>query len=67
MNMQENKVFINRRKAEQRRTDPDPCAKLPMDLYHRKRRKALDRRTCDRTLEEDYAVFSGLEESIIRH
>lgn len=66
--MTEKKVFINRRKSKKRRTDPDPCAALPLDLYHRKRRKSVDRRASNRTLAEDYVAFLGeQEETIHRH
>lgn len=65
--MKENKIFINRRRTNKRRTDPDPCEKLPMDLYHRRRRKSLDRRTVDRTLVEDYTAFSCHEECDVKH
>ena len=51
------KVFINRRrKGSERRAEEDPCKDLEIDIYHRKRRKALERRK-DRTLDEDYYAF----------
>lgn len=49
-------MFINRRKGNDRRYDIDPCQDMPIDLYHRKRRKSSDRRT-ERTLVEDYHAF----------
>ena len=49
-------VFINRRKGLDRRYDSDPCQGMPVDLYHRKRRKNTDRRQ-GRTLVEDYYAF----------
>lgn len=49
-------IFINRRKGDDRRYDIDPCQAMPIDLYHRKRRKSSDRRT-GRTLVEDYYAF----------
>lgn len=51
------RVFIDRRRR-QRRTEDDPCNDLPMDLYHRKRRKSRERRK-QRTLLEDYYAFTG--------
>lgn len=51
------KVFINRRrKGNERREEDDPCKELSIDIYHRKRRKALERRK-ERTLDEDYYAF----------
>ena len=52
------RIFINRRRR-QRRQDKDPCSDLPMDLYHRKRRKSVERRQ-PRTLAEDYHAFMGI-------
>jgi hypothetical protein len=52
-----NKIFINRRKGDERREDDDPCKDLDVDLYHRKRRKKIERRE-DRSLEEDYYAFT---------
>lgn len=49
--------FINRRKGNDRRLDQDPCRNLPVDLYHRKRRKAKERRDCSRSLVEDYYAY----------
>lgn len=49
--------FINRRKGNDRRLDQDPCRNLPVDLYHRKRRKAKERRDVSRSLAEDYYAF----------
>lgn len=50
-------LFVNRRKGYDRREDRDPCRNLPIDLYHRKRRKAKERRDTNRTLAEDYSAF----------
>jgi hypothetical protein len=51
------KIFINRRrKGGERREDADPCKEMPIDIYHRKRRKAAERRKL-RTLDEDYYAF----------
>ena len=51
------KIFINRRKKSgERREIEDPCKDLSIDVYHRKRRKNVDRRK-DRTLDEDYYAF----------
>ncbi len=55
--MSEHKFFINRRKGVDRRLDRDPCKNLPMDLYHRKRRKSTERRSQDRSLADDYLAF----------
>ncbi len=52
-----NAVFINRRCGADRRQESDPCAELPLDLYHRKRRKSRDRRTPGRSLEQDYYAY----------
>ena len=56
------KIFINRRKGNDRREDLDPCKDLNVDLYHRKRRKRTDRRS-DRTLDEDYYAFQSSQEN----
>jgi hypothetical protein len=53
-----NKIFINRRKGDERREDDDPCKDLDVDLYHRKRRKKIERRE-DRSLGEDYYAFAA--------
>ncbi|EGG94050.1 hypothetical protein IMCC1989_390 [gamma proteobacterium IMCC1989] len=51
------KIFINRRsKDNERREEDDPCKEMSIDIYHRKRRKALERRKA-RTLDEDYYAF----------
>jgi hypothetical protein len=66
--MSEHKFFINRRKGDDRRLDRDPCKNLPLDLYHRKRRKSAERRNTERTLEEDYmAFFSGADLTVRKH
>lgn len=52
-------IFVNRRQRHNRRVDPDPCEKLPVDLYHRKRRKSAERRDTNRSLEDDYHAFMG--------
>ncbi len=59
--------FIDRRKGRDRRLDKDPCRNLPIDLYHRKRRKSTERRAGDRTLEQDYYAFLGLPDPEQRH
>ncbi len=56
-----NKIFINRRKGEDRREDDDPCKDLDVDLYHRKRRKKTERRE-ERSLGEDYYAFISSKE-----
>jgi len=50
------KIFINRRRGNDRREDLDPCKDLDVDLYHRKRRKKTERRE-ERSLDEDYYAF----------
>lgn len=57
--MNEHKIFVNRRRNEDRRSLPDPCKNLPVDIYHRKRRKSAERRNVERTLAEDYMAFLG--------
>ena len=54
--MKPNKPFINRRKGNDRRFEEDRCSNLPIDLYHRKRRKSQERRA-QRTLAEDYYAY----------
>lgn len=50
-------VFVNRRKGLDRREDADPCSTIPMDLYHRKRRKSLERRDVSKSLTDDYYSY----------
>ena len=50
------KIFVNRRRGEDRREELDPCKDLNLDLYHRKRRKKSERRQ-ERSLGEDYYAF----------
>lgn len=50
-------VFVNRRKGLERREDADPCHNLPLDLYHRKRRKSAERRAQARSLSDDYYAY----------
>lgn len=50
------RLFVERRRQD-RRQITDRCANLEIDLYHRKRRKAVDRRATDRPLIEDIAAF----------
>jgi len=49
--------FVDRRKGRDRRQDADPCRNLPVDLYHRKRRKSTERRDTSRTLMDDYYAY----------
>ncbi|MBB6522487.1 hypothetical protein [Pseudoteredinibacter isoporae] len=51
------KIFVDRRKGVDRRLEHDRCKDLPLDLFHRKRRKSSDRRAPGRTLSEDYFAF----------
>lgn len=55
--MTQNVVFVNRRKGRDRRLDLDPCKDLPLDLYHRMRRKAGERRSARKSLSEDYYAY----------
>ncbi|SMF07916.1 hypothetical protein SAMN02745866_00586 [Alteromonadaceae bacterium Bs31] len=50
-------VFVDRRKGDDRRLDADPCSNIPMDLYHRKRRKSKDRRDTNKSLSDDYYSY----------
>jgi hypothetical protein len=54
--MSKKTIFVNRR-HNSRRTEPDPCTNLSMDLYHRKRRKSSERRDRTKTLTDDYYAF----------
>ncbi len=56
--MNEHHFFINRRKGPDRRLDRDPCKHLPMDLYHRKRRKSTERRA-NLGIEADYMAYAA--------
>ena len=51
-------VFVNRRRGDDRRLEQDRCKDMNMDLFHRKRRKSTDRRSSNRTLADDYMAFS---------
>lgn len=65
--MSEHKFFIDRRKGADRRIDRDPCKNLPIDIYHRKRRKSVERRAPNRSLEQDYFAFIENDESSQPH
>lgn len=52
-----NRIFVDRRKGLDRRLDADPCQNLPLDLYHRMRRKNSDRRNQRRSLADDYYAY----------
>lgn len=65
--MTEHKFFIDRRRGNDRRLDFDPCKNMAIDIYHRKRRKSTDRRTPNRSLEQDYLAYSGDDNKITRH
>jgi len=54
--MSNDTIFINRRHGS-RRTEPDPCNDMDLDLYHRKRRKTAERRDKSKTLADDYYSF----------
>jgi hypothetical protein len=55
--MKTNNIFMNRRHGDDRRIDRDPCKNLPLDIYHRKRRKAIERRNTAKGLAGDYMAF----------
>ena len=55
--MSKKTVFVNRRQNS-RRTEPDPCTDLSMDLYHRKRRKSSERRDTSKSLADDYYSYA---------
>ncbi len=57
--MPNNSFFVDRRRGRDRRLDDDPCRDLPVDLFHRKRRKSNDRRAPERSLIEDYYAYVG--------
>ncbi len=61
------KIFVDRRRGEDRRLDNDPCKDLPLDIYHRKRRKSTERRHTERTLADDYLAYLGDLESKSTH
>ena len=61
------KIFVDRRRGEDRRLDSDPCANMPIDIYHRKRRKSTERRHIERTLAEDYLAYLGELENKSTH
>lgn len=64
----DHKIFIDRRNPhDNRRLDRDPCKNMPIDIYHRKRRKSVDRRHPERTLAEDYLAYLGQLESKFNH
>lgn len=64
--MMDRKIFVNRRKGNDRREDMDPCKDLNIDLYHRKRRKKSERRE-ERTLGEDYYAFLSAQDTSDDH
>ena len=57
MSKDKDTIFVNRR-HNSRRTEPDPCNDMDMDLYHRKRRKSSERRNKNRSLADDYYAFT---------
>jgi hypothetical protein len=65
--MSQHKFFIDRRRGMDRRLDRDPCKDMPLDLYHRKRRKSAERRNLGRSLEQDYYAFIGQPDPERRH
>ena len=65
--MSAHKIFVDRRRGDERRLDSDPCKNMPIDIYHRKRRKSTDRRPPQRTLVDDYQAYLGNLESKAKH
>lgn len=61
--MNSDALFVNRRKGGDRRLDTDPCKNLPLDLYHRKRRKSKERRAARRSLSEDYFAYHTISQA----
>lgn len=57
--MNEHKFFFDRRKGNDRRLDRDPCKNMPLDIYHRKRRKSTERRAEERSVTDDYLAFTN--------
>jgi len=55
--MDRNIVFVDRRSRQERRSDTDPCKDIAVDLYHRMRRKSVDRRSPAKSLVQDYFDF----------
>jgi len=57
------KIFVDRRRND-RRLEQDRCKELPVDLFHRKRRKSSERRAEGRDLTDDYfAYVENLEQN----
>lgn len=61
--MSSDSFFVDRRRGNDRRLDADPCKDLPVDLFHRKRRKSSDRRAPERSLMDDYYAFVSAPEA----
>lgn len=57
-------IFVERRSGQDRRNEPDRCAGQPYDLYHRKRRRTIDRRAPNRNLAEDISAFYSAQEQL---
>lgn len=51
--------FFDRRNRD-RRLDKDPCKDLPVDLFHRKRRKQADRRRSNSPYDDYYGYLHSL-------
>lgn len=51
--------FFDRRQRD-RRLDADPCRNLPVDLFHRKRRKRTDRRQTGSLYDDYYGYLRSL-------
>jgi hypothetical protein len=65
--MNEHKFFFDRRRGIDRRLDRDPCKNLPLDIYHRKRRKSTERRNNERSIAEDYFAQLDSAQSPTHH
>lgn len=61
--MNDHKFFFDRRKGDDRRTDRDPCKNMPLDLYHRKRRKSTERRNDERSIADDYLALLNADDT----
>lgn len=63
MNDKHKPLFVERRTGADRRKDPDRCAGMEFDLYHRKRRRTKDRRALGRSLTEHIIAFYSAQET----
>jgi hypothetical protein len=61
------RVFINRRKGSERRSESEKRKNPRLDLSHRRRRTRLERRSTERTLTEDFMAFQEPGQDYRRH